>query len=163
MSRSEPAFRVLLVCTGNTCRSPMAAAALQLELGADGERVEVRSGGTAAREGEGAAALAIRVAGESGADLSGHRARRVTAEMLRSSDLVLAMEPEHLRWALNAGADPRKTHVLSDWPAPGEPELEISDPYGASIEAYEECWRRIRRHLERVVPQIREVLRARSA
>mgnify|MGYP002065181416 FL=1 len=141
----------------------MAAAALRLELGADGERVEVRSGGTSAREGDSATPLAVRVAGASGVDLSGHRALRVTREMLESADLVLAMESEHLRWVLNAGADPRKSHVLSEWPAPGDASLEISDPFGASIEAYEEGWRRIRCHLERVVPEIREALRARSA
>jgi len=49
--------------------------------------------------------------------------------------------------------------VLSEYPPPGEPSLAVSDPYGASIEAYEECWRRIERHLERVVPTALQYLR----
>ena len=52
---------------------------------------------------------------------------------------------------------------ISRLSAAGEPGLEISDPFGASSEAYEECWRRIRRHVQRIVPQVREALRARSA
>ena len=163
MVPSEPAYRVLMVCTGNTCRSPLAAAALGLELGAEGERVEILSAGTSAREGEPAAAFATRIAALAGADLAAHRARRVTRELLQRADLVLTMEREQLSAVLQAGAAAGNSHVLSEWPAPGEPELEISDPYGGSIEAYEECWRRIRHHVERVVPQIRETLRARSA
>jgi hypothetical protein len=53
--------------------------------------------------------------------------------------------------------------VLSEWPEPGEPGLPLSDPFGGSSEAYEECWRRIIHHVDRVVPQIREASRARSA
>jgi len=98
-----------------------------------------------------------------GLDLSTHSARRVTPALLAAADLVLVMEREHLRVVLGLGADPRKSHVLSEWPEPGEPALPISDPFGASPEAYEECWRRIRRHIERVVPLVREALRARSA
>jgi protein-tyrosine-phosphatase len=52
--------------------------------------------------------------------------------------------------------------VISEWPAPGDAELPVSDPFGASIEAYEECWRRIRRHIDRIIPHVREALRARS-
>ena len=44
----------------------------------------------------------------------------------------------------------------------GEPGLPVSDPFGASREAYEECWRRIRRHVKRLVPSVREALRTRS-
>jgi protein-tyrosine-phosphatase len=83
--------------------------------------------------------------------------------MVRGADLVLVMERGHVGAVRALGADPDRTHILSEWPAPGEPELEISDPFGASSEAYEECWRRIQQHLERVVPYIREASGARSA
>jgi len=82
--------------------------------------------------------------------------------MLRAADLVLVMERDHVSAVQPLGADPRRTHMLSDWPEPGEPGLPVSDPFGASIEAYEECWRRIRRHVKRVTPQVLETLRARS-
>jgi protein-tyrosine-phosphatase len=87
----------------------------------------------------------------------------VTSELLKSVDLVLVMERAHLALISGMGAKTGRVHLLSEWPPPGEPQLAIEDPYGGSNEAYEECWHRIRRHLERVIPQVREALRERSA
>jgi protein-tyrosine-phosphatase len=162
MAPSEPGFRVLFVCTGNVCRSPLAAGALIHELGADAPRVEVGSAGTAAWEGQPASEYSVEVAGREGVDLSGHRSRRVTPALLRAADLVLVMERGHLSSVHALGSDPRRTFVLSEWPEPGESQLPVVDPFGASIEAYEECWRRIQRHVRRVAPRVVEALRARS-
>ena len=159
----ESTLRILLVCTGNTCRSPMAAGALARELAPEAARIEVGSAGSAAWEGQPATELAIEIAARDGVDLSAHRSRRVTPALLRASDLVLVMERSHLGSVQALGADPSRSFVLSEWPTPGEPELVISDPFGGSREAYEECWRRIRRHLKRVAPHILEALRSRSA
>lgn len=135
---------------------------MRAELGADAGRVEIRSAGTAAWEGQMATEASIEVAGADLVDLTEHRSQRVTPDLLRSSDLILVMERGHLGAVQALGADPRKTHVLSEWPEPGEPSLPVSDPYGASREAYEECWCRIRRHVKRVAPHVVEALRARS-
>ena len=162
MSRAAP-FRLVLLCTGNTCRSPLAAAAFREELGADAERVEVLSAGTAAADGQPASAGASEAAARAGLDLTGHRSQRPNADLLSGADLVLVMESEHARAAAALGADPSRTHVLSEWPEPGELALAVSDPFGGSLEAYEECLGRIRRHVRRIVPRIREVLRSRSA
>ena len=162
MAPSEPTLRVLLVCTGNTCRSPMAVGALNDELGPEAARIEVSSAGTAAWEGQPATEASVEVAARDGIDLAGHRSRRVTPALVRAADLVLVMERGHLSAVQALGADPKRTHVLGEWPAPAEGSLPISDPFGASIEAYEECWRRIRRHVKRVAPHVLEALRARS-
>lgn len=162
MSSPDPRFRVLFVCTGNTCRSPMASAALLHALGPDSERVEVLSAGTAAWEGQPATAPTIEIAATNGVDLRAHRSRRVSPELVRSADLLLVMERNHLAAVRALGADPTRTHVLNEYLQPGSPELPVSDPFGASREAYEECWRRITHHVDRVVPHIREASRARS-
>ncbi len=160
---TEPVVRVLFVCTGNTCRSPRAAAALRAELGTDAARVEVASAGTAALEGQPASEGTRAVAAAQGVDLGAHRARRATASLARSADFVFVMEPLH-RVALEAlGVPDERIHVLSEWPEPGEPGLPVSDPFGASREAYEECWHRIQRHVRRIAPAVREALRARKA
>ena len=141
----------------------MAAGLLRRELGADAERVEVESAGTAAWEGQPATDPSIEVAATNGVDLSSHRSRRLTPALVREADLVLVMEKAHLSAVQTLGGDPKKVHLLSEYPPPGEPSWPVSDPFGASIEAYEECWRRIRRHVGRIVPHVREALRARSA
>jgi protein-tyrosine-phosphatase len=163
MTTPRKRFRVLLVCTGNTCRSPLAEAALRDALGEDRGRVEVRSAGTSAMEGEPASEGSRRVAEADGFDLSSHRSHRLTREDVRDADLVLVMERHHRAAVEALGADRGRVQVIDEWPAPGDPGSPVSDPFGGSPEAYEECWRRIRMHVERIVPHVRESLRAGSS
>ena len=88
---------VLVVCTGNVCRSPVAEAILRSALEHRfGERApSVSSAGTAGWEGSGASPGSVAAAAELGIDISGHRARRLRAEHVRGSVLVLAMASEH--------------------------------------------------------------------
>jgi protein-tyrosine-phosphatase len=81
--------------------------------------------------------------------------------MLRRADLVLVMSPSHRAAVLAMGASVERVHVVNEWPPPGEPGLAVFDPFGASYEAYEECWRRLQQHARRIAPHVRYALRER--
>jgi len=90
--------QVLVVCTGNICRSPMAEGFLRdlFDLREDqDERIEVSSAGTSGWDGSPATTEAIRAADERETDISGHRARRLQAHHVEQADLVLAMTSDH--------------------------------------------------------------------
>ena len=158
-------MRILFVCSGNLCRSPMAEAYMRQRLAMDGRHGAhvIESAGTLGLEGDPADSVAIAtVERDSGADLRPHRSRGLRRDIIEDADLVLVMERGHLSAVQALGADPKRTFVLSEYPEPGEPTLPLSDPFGGSLESYEECWRRIRRHVRRAAPHIVEASRARS-
>jgi protein-tyrosine-phosphatase len=120
-------MRILFVCTGNICRSPFAEAlARVLDERTD---VEYASAGTIALSGNPASAPGIAVAAELGVDMSDHRATHLTAEVLAATDLVYAMEEEHVAsvLALDPGA---RVELLSRNSDP------MPDPYGGDRMEY---------------------------
>lgn len=86
--------RILVVCVGNICRSPMAEAVLRSHY----PEKTVRSAGLDALEGEPADATAIALMRERGLDLGQHRGRQLDERLLMQSDLVLVMESGHRKW-----------------------------------------------------------------
>jgi protein-tyrosine phosphatase len=89
--------RVLTVCVGNICRSPMAEVLLRARLQARKPDAVVESAGIAALVGKPADPIAAALMSERGLDLSGHRARQLTPELARRFELVLVMEAGHQR------------------------------------------------------------------
>ncbi len=84
--------RVLFVCSGNICRSPMAEALLAHRLRARGVPATVESAGIAALVGRAADPDAVRLMRARGLDLTGHRARQITPELIRAFELIIVME-----------------------------------------------------------------------
>jgi protein-tyrosine phosphatase len=88
-------LRLLFVCSGNVCRSPMAAAIadrVALELARE---VEIRSAGTLGLVGRPATPSVVAACREIGLDLAAHRSQGLTEELVRWADRILVMEPEH--------------------------------------------------------------------
>src|SRR5215218_6297260 len=108
-------MRILFVCTGNTCRSPMAAS-IAREVAAERglTDLEIESAGTGAYDGTGASDGALLVAMERSRDLSEHRARQLTRALVDSADLVLVMGDRHLQRVMELGGD-GKAYLLTDY------------------------------------------------
>jgi protein-tyrosine phosphatase len=134
--------RVLFVCLGNICRSPLAEGvfrALVERAGLSG-RVEVESAGTTSyHEGEGRDPRAVAVAKRRGIELVG-RARQVTKRDLTRFDLILAMDAENLAdlRRLAAGSDAAvELRLLREFDAGTEGELDVPDPYYGGARGFE--------------------------
>ncbi len=127
---------VLLVCTGNICRSPLAEALLVRTLKERGiERVTVTSAGTGAWDGAPVSEGAYLVGLERGLDLSGHRARLLTRELVDQADLILTMARHHRARVDELGGEGR-VFVLGEYAGRDGEAAEVSDPFGGDLEVY---------------------------
>jgi protein-tyrosine-phosphatase len=134
---SAAKLRLLFVCTGNTCRSPLAEALARRIAERLALPVVVGSAGTSARDDGPASALAVQAAGEAGVDLSTHRARLLTPEVLREADLILVMEPSHRQFVLVLAPEAEAwTHLLRDYAEGTSSGRALADPVGGSLELY---------------------------
>jgi protein-tyrosine-phosphatase len=153
-------MKVLFVCDGNICRSPMAAEYLRHRTAHSGlSHVIVDSAGVLGIEGVPAAAFSIGVARDAGLDLSNHRSRGVTITDMRTADLVVAMTLTQLetleRRYPAAGRRRVLLRAFEHGPRPrgGAPELE--DPVAGPIEGYRDAFGIIKTCVDHLVLYLR--------
>jgi protein-tyrosine-phosphatase len=146
--------KVLIVCTGNTCRSPLAAALLTHILARREARdVLVSSAGTGAWQGAPASEGAYLVGLEHGLDLSAHRARQLTGQLVADADLILTMSRSHRQRAIDMGAGDR-VHVLGEYSGLPGTDAEVPDPYGGELAEYRATYERLERLLAAVADRL---------
>ena len=126
-------MNILFVCTGNTCRSPMAAGLMNKIAIEEDLDVRIESAGLFAAEGSPASDEAIEAMKKYDVDLSDHRAKQITPELIEKSDVILTMTTAQKMLLSEVAGD--KTYTLCEYAGP---EGDIADPFGGDLEEYEE-------------------------
>ena len=146
-------MKVLFVCTGNSCRSPMAAALLKKTAQDKKLNIDVDSCGITAFSGMSASREAIDVLRHAGIDIFGHKSKPLNEELINWADLILVMEKIH------------KNRILRDWPEAGRKvflltefakseEKDIIDPIGKPFEVYEGLLMDLKFYLDKIIDRI---------
>ena len=143
---------ILFICTGNTCRSPMAVGLLRSMV--DDNKYEVLSAGIAACVGYGATQSAIEAMREEGIDISDHAPAMLTGELLERADHVFVMSRFHkdeiASWFKSVES---KIQLLREFDeVSDDPHYpNVPDPVGAGLDLYRECRKMIKRSLKRII------------
>lgn len=144
-------MKILFVCTGNTCRSPMAEGILRSLAKERNINVEVKSVGISVFDGEKASKNTIEAMKKIGIDISEHKASQLHKDLVEEVDLILTLSRSHKEFVLSSyPSSKNKLFTLTEY-AYGV-EKDIEDPFGRSLSVYEKT----RDEIYQAVIQIKE-------
>lgn len=152
------AHHVLFVCTGNTCRSPLAEALARKVAAELGLSATFASAGTSAWAGAPASDGSMLVGLERKLDLSTHRSQPLTRELVATATLVLGMASHHVAQAQALGGE-GKSFLLAEFADAESAGRSIHDPFGEGLDSY----RRMADELDEVLPKVLRRIAASAA
>jgi protein-tyrosine-phosphatase len=151
-------MQIVIVCTGNTCRSPIAEALARRAFAElDRADITVTSAGTGAWDGAPVSEGAYLVGLERNVDLSRHEATLLTREVVNAADLVLTMARHHRARVEELGGG-EKVHLLGELAGLVGDEAEVRDPFGGDLEEYRSTFDQLERLLEPAIARIAQDL-----
>jgi protein-tyrosine phosphatase len=154
---SDRPFRVLFVCSGNICRSPLAEAIFRAQVREAGleDRFEIDSAGMHGyHEGDGADPRTCRTARRFGVDVTSI-SRPVRPSDLERFDLLVAMDRGHRRQLLAQGADPARVVLMRDY-EPGADSPDVPDPYYGGESGFEAVHRLVEKACRGLLEDLRQ-------
>ena len=140
MTQRGKSMNILFVCTGNTCRSPMAEHIFRQKTKYFKDFFNVYSFGMAAVDGTPASQNAINAMQNMGIDISSHKAQRISARIVKDSDFIFCLSQE--QYNIMIGVEPEKTFLLGNG---------ISDPYGMDQSVYDKCAQEISAAIDEIL------------
>ena len=147
-------MHILFVCTGNTCRSPLAEVIARREIEHRGmPGITVSSAGTSAWSDSAASDGAMLVALEHGLDLGHHRARQLSPDIVARATLILTMGPHHLDRAEALGGNGR-SWLLTAYAGGTSRARAISDPFGGDLEGYRSTFTELAAEIAAIVDRL---------
>lgn len=153
LSRKKRKRIVLFLCTGDTCRGPMAQGYMKHVLKEQNIKdVEVRTAGVMTIPGLIPTAEAVQVMKGAEIDITMHRSTPLSPELLRKADLVLGMSPFHVQFATREDLEIKeKTFLLKEFAQSDVKNYQITDPMGATLEVYKRVFREMKLAIDKMV------------
>ena len=138
-------MKILFVCTGNTCRSPMAEGIFK-KLTQGDESISCSSAGMSFCDGDAVSENAVIVCKEIGVDISGHRSKAICRDDFNEYDVFAVMTENHAMTLVSAGVPKERIYIMG-----------ISDPFGGSVEVYRKCRDEIQQSCEKLYKKIKDM------